>query len=147
MKVDTYLFGAVDVDPEKIVTFPQGLVGFEHCKRFMLVHENELDAAAPFTLQSLDDGSIAFMIVDPVVLGFNYELALTDAENALLQSPAAEEVIVMQVIYKKDRDGKTEIRPNLRAPLLINTRARVGLQKVMEVIQPNITLSNLVSKL
>jgi tRNA G46 methylase TrmB len=35
--------------------------------------------------------------------------------------------------------------PNLRAPLVINTKARVGLQKIMETMLPNITLSNLAS--
>ena len=40
MKVETYLFGAVEVDPAKIIEFPKGLVGFEQNKRFMLVHED-----------------------------------------------------------------------------------------------------------
>ncbi|MFZ1244379.1 MAG: flagellar assembly protein FliW [Azonexus sp.] len=35
--------------------------------------------------------------------------------------------------------------PNLRAPLVINTRTRVGIQKVMENLRPNIILSNLTS--
>lgn len=144
MKVDTYLFGAVDVSPEKVIEFPNGLVGFEQCKRFMLAHEEGQDAPTTFTLQSLDDPMLAFQIVDPTSLGFNYELALSDAENALLQSPAAEDVIVMQLLYKNGDAGQG-ITPNLRAPLLINTAARVGLQKVMETVRPNITLSNLSS--
>ena len=143
MNVDTYLFGQVDVNAEKVITFPNGLVGFESSKRYMLVHEEDQAAAASYTLQSLDDPALAFQIVDPTSLGFNYELALTDAENALLQTPMAEDVVVMQVLYKQEEDGKAGICPNLRAPLVINTRARVGLQKVMETVRPNITLSNL----
>lgn len=147
MKVDTYLFGSVEVSPEKIITFPSGLVGFEESKRYMLAHEEGAEHPTSFTLQSLDDPNLAFQIVDPTSLGFNYELALTDAENALLQSPAAEDVAVMQVLFKKEEDGKVAITPNLRAPLVINTKARVGLQKIMETMQPNITLSNLASAL
>lgn len=143
MKVDTYLFGSVEIDPEKIISFPNGLVGFENCLRFTLVQENEQGAS--FTLQSLDDPALAFQIVDPTTLGFNYELALSDAESALLQSPAPEDVVVMQVLFKQDGDGQAAISPNLRAPLVINTRARVGLQKVMETFRPNVTLSNLAS--
>lgn len=143
MKVDTYLFGSVDIDPEKIISFPNGLVGFENCLRFTLVQEN--GQGASFTLQSLDDPALAFQIVDPTTLGFNYELALSDAESALLQSPAPEDVVVMQVLFKQDGDGQAAIAPNLRAPLVINTRARVGLQKVMETFRPNVTLSNLAS--
>jgi flagellar assembly factor FliW len=145
MKVDTYLFGAVEVSPEKIISFPNGLVAFENNKRFTLVHEEGQGDPVSFTLQSLDDPTLAFQIVDPATLGFNYELVLSDAENALLQSPAPEDVAVMQVLFKKgDADGAS-ITPNLRAPLIINIRARVGLQKVMETFRPNITLSNLSS--
>lgn len=143
MKVDTYLFGSVDVNPEKVVDFPNGLVGFEEKKRFMLVHEEGQANPTCFTLQSLDDPMLAFQIVDPTALGFNYELALNDVENALLQSPAAEDVVVMQMLYKNDGEDKTGIVPNLRAPLIINTRARVGVQKIMETMNSNVTLSNL----
>ena len=79
MKVDTYLFGSVEVNPEKVITFPNGLVGFESSTRFTLVHENDVGESASFTLQSLDDPTLAFQIVDPTTLGYNYELALSDA--------------------------------------------------------------------
>ena len=143
MKVETYLFGAVDVTPEKVLNFPAGLAGFESMKQFTLVHEDENgEQPMSFTLQSLDDPQLAFQIMDPTALGFNYELQLTDEENALLQSPAEGDVVVMLMVFKQKGD-KAAINPNLRAPLLINIRARVGLQKIMEEMHPNITLSNL----
>ena len=145
MKVETYLFGAIEVSPEKIITFPNGMVGFEHCKRFMLAHEESKEHPASYTLQSLDEPTLAFQIVDPTTLGFDYELALNDAENAILQSPAPEDVVVMQVLSRNEEGGKASISPNLRAPLVINTRTRVGIQKVMENLRPNIILSNLTS--
>ncbi len=145
MKVETYLFGPVDVSPEKVIEFPNGLVGFEQNKRFMLAHEDGNGQPTSYTLQSLDDPNLAFQIVDPVTLGFNYELNLSDAETALLQSPDPDDVLVMQVLFKQEEDGKARITPSLRAPLLINTKARVGLQKVMETLRSNITLSNLAS--
>ena len=145
MKVETYLFGAVEISPEKVITFPNGLVAFESSKRFMLAHEEDKGQPSGFTLQALDDAGLAFQIVDPTMLGFHYELALTDVENALLQSPAPEDVAVMQVLFKKEGEGKAEVSPNLRAPLIINTKARIGLQKVMETMRSNVTLSNLSS--
>lgn len=145
MKVETYLFGAIEVSPEKIIEFPNGLVGFEQNKRFMLVHEEDKAQPSSYTLQSLDDPTLALQIVDPVTLGFNYELGLSDAEMAILQSPAADDVAVMQVLFKQEEGGKATIIPSLRAPLLINIKARVGLQKVMVQVNQNITLSNLAS--
>ncbi|MCG2577996.1 flagellar assembly protein FliW [Dechloromonas sp. XY25] len=145
MKVETYLYGAVEVDPEKVITFPNGLVGFEQSKRFMLVHDEGNAQPNSYTLQSLDDSALALLIVDPAALGFTYELELNDVEMALLQSPAADEVTVMQVLFKKEEGGKAAIMPSLRAPLVINTKARVGLQKIMETVSQNILLSNLAS--
>lgn len=147
MKVETYLFGAVEVNPEKVINFPNGLVGFEQSKRFALVNDEGGEDAASFTLQSLDDPELAFQIVDPTSLGFNYELVLSDVENALLQSPSSDDVAVMQVLFKKEDGEKAVIGANLRAPLIINTKARVGLQKVMETFRQNMTLSNLSSSL
>ncbi|MDE2441132.1 MAG: flagellar assembly protein FliW [Betaproteobacteria bacterium] len=147
MKVETYLFGAVEVNPEKIITFPNGLVGFEQSKRFMLVHDEGSAQPSSYTLQSLDDPGFALQIVDPATLGFSYELLLSDLETALLQSPTADDVTVMQVLFKKEENGKAAIMPSLRAPLVINTKARIGLQKVMETVSQHITLSNLASTL
>ena len=80
-----------------------------------------------------------------MTLGFNYELKLTDEENAILGSLAPEDVAVMQVLFKKEEDSKAVITPSLRAPLVINVKDRLGLQKVMEKMRSNVTLSNLVS--
>jgi flagellar assembly factor FliW len=145
MKIETYLFGSVEVSPEKVITFPQGLVGFESSTRYMLAHESADDQPSSFTLQSLDDSELAFQIVDPTTLGFHYELELSEAENALLGAPAPEDVLVMQVLSKSEEGGSKAINPNLRAPLLINTKERIGMQKVMERCVPNVTLSNLAS--
>jgi len=146
MKVDTYLFGELDVAEDKIITFPNGLVAFEDAKRFTLIHEegNGADTNS-YTLQSLDDAALAFQIIDPTVIGFNYELALSEEEKTLLQSPAPEDVAVMQVLFRKEEGGNTEIAPNLRAPILINTKARLGLQKVMEKLSSKVLLTNLAS--
>ena len=145
MQVQTYLFGAVEVSPEKIINFPKGLFAFEDKKQFMLAHEEGKGAPASFTLQSLEDPALAFQIMDPAALGFSYELELSDEEDALLQSPAAEDVAVMIVLYKQE-EGDSGIAPSLRAPLIINLKARVGLQKLLAQVATNVTLSNLVSK-
>lgn len=144
MQVDTYLFGSVEVDPEKVITFPNGLLGFEKCTKFMLAHEDGDVDTQGFTLQSVEDPALAFQIIDPTALGFNYELELTDEENALLQTPAADDVAVMITLYMQEQGGSAT--PSLRAPLIINLKARVGLQKLLAKMVTNVTLSNLVSK-
>ena len=67
----------------KIIEFPEGLAGFETCRRFSLFHPEKTEPKY-FILQSLDNPELAFQLVDPAQLGFSYEIALTDAESALL---------------------------------------------------------------
>lgn len=145
MKVQTYLFGEIEVDPAKVITFPNGLVGFENDKRFMLAHESGQGEAASYTLQSLDNPNVAFQIVDPAAIGFHYELKLTDAETALLQTPSAEDLVVMLILFKPESEKARGIAANIRAPLILNTKARVALQKPIEQVRTNVTISNLVS--
>lgn len=143
MQINTYLFGAVDIDPEKVITFPKGLAGFEDNRQFMLAHEVDKAQTNTLTLQSVDDPNLAFQIVEPGTLGFSYALALSDEEVALLQNPAEEDVLVMQVLFRNAPEDGGMIAPSLRAPLIINTRARIGLQKIIPKVSSNIVLSNL----
>lgn len=143
MKVQTFLFGEVEVNPENVIAFPQGLLGFENSRNFMLAHDADQSDPASYTLQSLDDPHVALQIVDSTTMGFHYELALSEAETTLLQNPAPEDFAVMLVLFKPEAETAPSVVANIRAPLLINIRARVGMQKEIEKLRSNITLSNL----
>lgn len=145
MKVETFLFGGIEVDPDHVINFPDGLLAFESNKRFMLIHEDEKGVPVSYTLQSLDDPTVAFQIIDPAALGFAYELELGDDEFAKLGSPSPDDMVVMQVLFKREEGASQNFGANIRAPLIINTKARIGIQKVIERPRPNITISNLSS--
>lgn len=144
MQVQTYLFGTIEVDPETVITFPDGLSAFENSKRFKLIHEDFGNGEpVSYTLQSLDLPTLAIQIIDPTVLGFQYELELSDEELSKLKVEKAEDVAVMLAVYK--RSGQKDIGANIRAPFLINAKSRLGMQKVVPELRPNMMLSNLSS--
>ncbi|MDR0234164.1 MAG: flagellar assembly protein FliW [Zoogloeaceae bacterium] len=144
MKFDTFLFGSVEVGSEQIIEFPHGLFNFENNKRFMLIHEAEDPVS--FTLQSLDDSTLAFQIIDPAALGFTYELELSDDEAKLIKLDRPEDAAILLVLFKQaEGSAAIGISANIRAPLVLNPKARLGLQKLMTKTRPNITLSNLSS--
>ena len=63
--VDTR-FGIFGVRAEDVVTFPDGLPGFEGCHRFVLL---SAEALAPFRcLQALDPPGPSFLAVDPMAI-------------------------------------------------------------------------------
>jgi flagellar assembly factor FliW len=139
MKVNSYLFGEIDVNPETVLTFPQGLAGFEDKTRYTMVHEAvEGEAPTSYTLQSLEDPALALQIVDPTLLGFDYHLLLNEAEESAIEFDDNAEVAVMLVINKSESG---ELGANIKAPLVINIKKRLGLQKITTRLRPNVLLS------
>jgi flagellar assembly factor FliW len=138
MHIDSPRFGALEVEPSKIIEFPRGLPGFEDVKRFTLLHPAEQANEAPsyFILQSVDDPAVAFHIADPARFGFNYEIALSDEDAAMIKlaDPAAAAVVVMLL---SEGEG---VRANLNAPLVINLEARLGVQHVFARLNYEVTL-------
>lgn len=160
MKVKTYLFGEIDINEDKIITFPNGLIGefFEGKTKFTLIHEDDQNPHnfPTYTLQSIEDGEYALQIVDPTMFGFHYELELTDEEEKILKNPKSEDVVFMQTVYRLPQsEGQTPIKKvkgsglatNLRAPLIINVKERVGIQKLIEKVNTNVIFSNLTEEI
>lgn len=149
MKIDTTRFGELEINPDAILTFPQGLIGFEGCKRYQLLHE---DKAGPvvFYLQSLDDPAVAFSIVDPALFGFNYELTLSDEEVVLLQAGGPADLAVVLMVYKPAGNMQEKallmggISANINGPLVLNLNKKLGLQKVLVGTHYDITLRDTV---
>lgn len=141
MNIDTPHSGSIEVAPDRVIEFPNGLAGFEDCRRFSLFHP-ESDKEGPpkfFILQSLDDPAVAFNIADPAMFGFNYEINLSDEESRTIDLADASEAAVV-VLLVKDDGG---VRANLKAPLVINLRARRGIQHVFSGLDYKVALKPL----
>ena len=146
MKINSTSFGTLEIDPESILTFPNGMPGFEGSTRYKLFHqeENEEQPVVVHWLQSIDEPDVAFALVDPAVFGLNYEFALTDEEERLLQMESVEDIAVLLIAYKPqpDADSKANINANINGPIVLNTRARLGMQKVLVGIEADVTLKS-----
>ena len=143
MRIESPVFGSVEVSEDKVIEFPGGLPGFENCTRFVLAHE-EGSAASVFQLQSLDDPAVAFSITGPENLGVNYQFSLDDEESKLLQLARPEDALVAVIVRKGEGDegspATAGLRANFMAPVVINVAARRGLQKVINKLGCDITL-------
>ena len=130
MKIESPRFGTLNVEPSKIIEFPQGLAGFEDFRRFSLFHP-EGEEPKFFILQSLDDAAIAFHVTDPALLGFSYEIELTDDEMAAIGLTDQGEAAVLVMLSKQPGDAQQAgLHANLKAPLVINTGTQRGLQHI-----------------
>ena len=126
--IKTTRFGDLSVSPEDIIELPKGLIGFTDLKQFVLLDH---DKESPFKwLQSLDDGDIAFIIMNPLLIRRDYAVSVTEAEVSEL-SFEAEEDAVITVILTLPADAK-QMTANFKAPLIFNLKNRKGKQVILE---------------
>jgi flagellar assembly factor FliW len=137
MKIDIERLGLknVPVDPETLFTFPEGIAGFEDCKRFKLFHEE--GKATVFWLQSVDDAEVMFPIVAPEALDIEYQIELTDDDCALIGLHGTEEVAVVVIVYRNEVEGG-KIAANTHSPVILNLNSRKGMQKVLRDVHPTL---------
>lgn len=108
-----------------ILRFPDGLLGFESLKRFCLVGRAQEE---PFLwLEVQDESGIAFLVVPPgqVALGYQPSLAAADVEFLGLKDPA--EALLFCIVTLRG-NGRPTV--NLKGPIVINARTRIGKQVV-----------------
>jgi flagellar assembly factor FliW len=132
MQIQTTRFGVVAVDPEHIMTFPQGLIGFEDdCEpdrpaRFALLQSD--DWGPFYWMQSADRPELAFLVVDPALFFKDYQVLIREETQADLNLTDAKDGQVM-VICNRAAGGW--ITGNLLGPLVINTVTRRAVQVVL----------------
>ena len=81
--VKTNRFGEITVPAEHVITMPNGMIGFSHIRRYVLVRHRE---DSPFHwLQALDEPSLAFAVVTPLLFDPKYQITIGKAEATLLE--------------------------------------------------------------
>ncbi len=128
MILRTKSLGEIDFIEEAILHFPDGLLGFEGLKRYILAEVNEF--LPFFWLISVDEPEIGFALMDPrLSFGSSYGINLSDADREVLGLTAGDAVSVFVIVSISD--GGRRITANLQGPVVLNTRNRTGKQVVI----------------
>jgi flagellar assembly factor FliW len=116
MKWNNRQFGEFEYLSEHVLTFPEGLIGFEQYQKFILINDED---SQPFLwLVSLEDADISFPVIAPHAFVAEYD-------KELHKKP--EETILTIVLLREKIEDSTV---NLRSPIIIaNT---TGHQVVLE---------------
>ena len=141
MQINTALFGPQEIQDDEIITFPQGLPGFEENTRFKVFHEEGKPTV--HWLQSVDDADLCFSVMEPDLLNLGYEFELSDEQTQTLDVTEGDELIVVLMLSKagesSEQDHETvpnlTIRANLQGPLVINLRSRKALQASLPKVE------------
>jgi flagellar assembly factor FliW len=146
MIIESPVLGTVEVANEKLIEFSSGLSGFEHLRRFALLHDEEDETRELFLLLSVDSPDVLFSATDPANVAVHYELRLTDEESADIGLNDPAQAAVLVILRRDDSEGAPEsagLRANFMAPIIINLETRRGLQKVMSRVDCEVTLRSL----
>jgi flagellar assembly factor FliW len=124
-KVIATRLGKRVIDPDKVLYFPHGLIGFENQREFVLL---QIKDGSPFLiLQSLSNSRVGLVVADPYSFTADYEVKIGDAEQKILKLKTIRQVAVLvTVTIPPGAPEKTAL--NLSGPILVNYEARVGLQ-------------------
>jgi flagellar assembly factor FliW len=125
MDIQSTRFGKLEVNEQRIMNFPRGLLGFPGHRRFALIQTGEENYF--FWLQSADDPSLAFVVTDPSIFFKDYEVPIREETQAELQLTDAAQGQVF-VICNKVGDWLTG---NLLGPLVVNAQNRLAAQIVL----------------
>jgi flagellar assembly factor FliW len=133
LQIATTRFGALEIQEEQIIHMPSGIIGFPNDRKYVLLEQKK---GSPFMwLQSVDNGALAFVLIDPLLFKPDYkvEIGPEDAEDLELQNGGNEaRIMVIVNILKRGEDGKpTAITANLLGPIVINPEKRLAKQVVL----------------
>ena len=131
MKIETRYFGEVDIADEKIIHFKEGIPGFDEYKDYTIIYDVEDEADSPFSwLQCVTEQNLAFPIVNPFRVKEDFDPIVEDELLQELGAFESEDLAVFLLATVPSDVTKTTV--NMKAPLIINTKNRQGVQIIVE---------------
>ncbi|GAA0484833.1 flagellar assembly protein FliW [Salinibacillus aidingensis] len=127
MKIDTLYFGEINIDQEKVITFENGLPGFQDEQEYTLL--NLPDNQAFQILQSVHTRELAFVLTVPYFTYQDYEFDLDQGTVSQLEIEKPEDVTVYSIVTLHDSLKNSTL--NLQAPVVINVKNNRGKQVVL----------------
>ena len=128
MKIQTSRFGMLDVPDKNLLIFPFGLVGFPACRRFVVLDAGDDSDYQWF--QSVDEPTLAFVIMDVHLLQQDFRVDVPDEGLAELDMTQTDTILIM-VVVTIPPGNPDQATANLRAPLVVNLRTRKGKQMIL----------------
>ena len=130
MRINTRVFGEIDIAEDRIICFPNGIIGFPDMTDFALIHDSEKDSACAVRwLQSMQEPEFAMPVMDPLAVVPDYNPEVEDDYLIPLGEMNTEDTLVLvTVTVPKDL---TKMSINLQAPIVINADSKKAVQMIV----------------
>ncbi|MBC7087513.1 MAG: flagellar assembly protein FliW [Tissierellales bacterium] len=127
--ISTKYLGNISIEDENIINFPNGILGFENSKRFVMI-DFPNNTLFKF-LQDIDNENVSFILINPWDFFEDYEIDIPDKElDTIDLNPQIENTLEIYSIVTLGSSLK-ESTANLLAPIIINIKSKLGKQYVL----------------
>jgi flagellar assembly factor FliW len=127
MKTIQTRFGEVEYDPSHVIHFPEGLIGLDQLKDFLVMPNTKQGPL--FWIQSVDDPAFAFVVTDPTNFFLDYVVLPDDQERQKLNIGEDGTYFVLTIVSVSQ---EKEISLNLSGPILYAPETKRGLQVILD---------------
>ena len=118
IKINSSSFGEIEIQPDNIFYFEDGLLGFEMLNNFVLITDDDI---LPFKwLMSVEEPEIMFPIISPFFI---------DAEYNPGKHIDLERYVLFSIVTFNDGNGN--VTANLKAPIVLNSNDLKGEQIII----------------
>ncbi len=124
MKISTTRFGNLAIEDADVLTFVDGLIGMEDCRRWVLLADAQNSALG--WLQSLDRPEVALGVVSPRRFVPDYQVRVARREIQPLGLGNPNDAQILAIVS----NSSGSLALNLKAPLVIHVAERLGRQIV-----------------
>jgi flagellar assembly factor FliW len=127
---NTCYFGKLSYSPDTIIEFSQGLPGFEHERRFIVIEQPQTKPLV--YVQSLETPTLCFIALPAQLVDASYRLELSDEDAQQIGFPHAAAAVpgsnVLCLVLLSLREA--EVTANLMAPVVISLATRKAVQAI-----------------
>ena len=130
MVIKTRVFGEIEIDDNKIITFSNGIIGFPDLKKFTLLYDAEKTGGIKW-LQSLDEPAFAMPVMDPSLVMEDYTPMFDrDLLKPLGGNLDPENLMMLVTVTVPKYITQTTV--NLKAPIIVNVEERKAVQLISD---------------
>jgi len=127
MKILNSRFGDLEYEPEDLILFPEGLIGFEHLHDFVMMPNRT--EKLPFWIQSINNPDFALMLTCPELVFPDYNVTPDRQDKEKLGLSDLDGYITLSIVTLHKNKSITF---NLAAPIILAPTTSRALQCILE---------------
>lgn len=124
MKFFTTRFGNLEVNDTDIINFPEGLLGFEDMRKYVVLNMEE--GSPLMWMQSLEEPALAFVVIRPFEFNPAYSLEISEKDEEFLKLKKPDDADILAIVVVPE--DPSQMTANLQGPVVVNKSNKTARQ-------------------